>query len=82
MVSPHGLRPCPAPHSPVVPPADVCPLRRGRQRVPVCGCDRQLRGAEIRIANVSSGSAARVRSFKRQTFIRKLTGQATAWQAG
>ena len=58
MVSSHGLKPCPAPQSPVVPPADVCPLQRGRQRVPVCGSDRKLRGAGITIANVASGSMA------------------------
>ena len=28
VVSLHGLNACPAPQSPLVPPADVCPLRR------------------------------------------------------
>ena len=44
MVSPHGLKPCAAPQSPSVLPADVCPLLRCPQRVPACGSDRQLRG--------------------------------------
>ncbi len=40
-----GLKPWAAPQSPTVPPADVCPRCGARQRVPVCGSDRQLRGA-------------------------------------
>jgi len=56
VVSPHGLKPCAAPQSPFVSPADVCPLRRGLHRVPVCGSDRQLRGDEIWSADVGSGS--------------------------
>jgi hypothetical protein len=31
-------------------------LRAMRWRMPVCGSDRQLRGADIRTVNVSSGS--------------------------
>ena len=56
VVSAHGLKSCAAPQSPYMPPANVCPLAQGAQRVPVCGSDRRLRGGEIRRADVRSGS--------------------------
>ena len=62
VVRPHGIKPCAAPQALRMPPADVCPLVRGLERAPVCGSDRQLRGGEIRTANVSSGSFSDVPS--------------------
>ena len=56
MVSPHGLKPRAVPQSLSVPPADVCLQARGPQRGPVRGSDRRLRGSEIWIPSVRSGS--------------------------
>jgi len=55
VVSQHGLKPYALPQSPCVLPSDVRPPLRGLQHVPVCRSDRQLQGAEISTASVSSG---------------------------
>lgn len=36
----------------------MCPLLPGFQRVPVCGFDRQLRGAQIRTADMACGAGS------------------------
>ena len=58
VVSPHGLKPYPAPQPPRVPPTCVCPLLRDHLRKSRGLCERALQGGEFGAADVGSGSKA------------------------